>query len=578
MLAAIENFVNAGIQTALQPKILIRDTVPSGMFINTKYADTSYFKTEEFKTKALVIIDSKEIGNVGNDYVEKNKEKYSTYVVYNPAEAKKAFGVKGKYGVIKLTQNDAMFISANTIIYDKANETIKLTGAGSTVKGNLSNSLIYLEDKIISPEELNNIQPEKISSINILKGDKLNDITDAKGKTSVIYISLKADDLPEVFVQSTSNKIGTFVNVLLDKTNLLYIGIDNPITVVTDGINEKDLAVTISQGRIVNTEGKLYAFVSYPGKAVITVQKRDNPGITKSFEFDVRRVPNPNDPDFPEELKISNSQEPKIYLGSRTGGDISLADLKAQKEIRVTRGYTLHNAMVYFAGPGFENVVTATLNSTSLSAYQVFFNRCQEGTRIVFDNIHVKDKNGVSKKLSEPQTYIVADNSITGSSLQNKAADAKQNSDDNKIFIRSEVAPDFPGGDDAWRFFLQQNLDANTPVNHGAQAGKYTVLVKFIVNSDGSIRDVKCENDPGYGMCEEAVRVIKKATNWIPAIQNGKKVTVYKKQPITFVVKDKIKTTASNIYSVPLKVHLTTDGKVDTYNMVGNGTFTVKPG
>jgi protein TonB len=39
-------------------------------------------------------------------------------------------------------------------------------------------------------------------------------------------------------------------------------------------------------------------------------------------------------------------------------------------------------------------------------------------------------------------------------------------------------------------------------------------------------------------MCQEAVRVIKKTKNWTPAIQNGRNVNAYRRQPITFVVEE----------------------------------------
>ena len=39
-----------------------------------------------------------------------------------------------------------------------------------------------------------------------------------------------------------------------------------------------------------------------------------------------------------------------------------------------------------------------------------------------------------------------------------------------------------------------------------------------------------------YGMEEEAVRVLKKAAKWEPAIQNGHKVKAYRKQVIVFEV------------------------------------------
>jgi protein TonB len=34
----------------------------------------------------------------------------------------------------------------------------------------------------------------------------------------------------------------------------------------------------------------------------------------------------------------------------------------------------------------------------------------------------------------------------------------------------------------------------------------------------------------------EAVKVIKKGPNWTPAVQNGRQVNAYRKQPITFQV------------------------------------------
>ena len=40
----------------------------------------------------------------------------------------------------------------------------------------------------------------------------------------------------------------------------------------------------------------------------------------------------------------------------------------------------------------------------------------------------------------------------------------------------------------------------------------------------------------------EAIRLIKTSPNWLPAIQNGKKVNAYRKQPVTFQLIDDKKT------------------------------------
>jgi len=111
-----------------------------------------------------------------------------------------------------------------------------------------------------------------------------------------------------------------------------------------------------------------------------------------------------------------------------------------------------------------------------------------------------------------------------------------QKEDENKIFEKVEVEASFPGAEGAWKKFLERNLNPSTPVDNGAPEGTYTVYVQFVVSKDGSISDVKALTNHGYGMEQEAIRVIKKGPAWNPAVQNGRKVNAYRKQPITFQV------------------------------------------
>ena len=108
--------------------------------------------------------------------------------------------------------------------------------------------------------------------------------------------------------------------------------------------------------------------------------------------------------------------------------------------------------------------------------------------------------------------------------------------DENKIFEKVEIEASFKGGESAWRKYLERNLNPNTPVDNGAPEGTYTVWVQFVVDKEGAISDVKGLSNKGYGMEEEAVKVIKKGPPWEPAVQNGRKVKAYRKQPITFIV------------------------------------------
>jgi periplasmic protein TonB len=87
-----------------------------------------------------------------------------------------------------------------------------------------------------------------------------------------------------------------------------------------------------------------------------------------------------------------------------------------------------------------------------------------------------------------------------------------------------------------WVRFLERNLNGNVPVDNGAPAGKYAVLIQFVVDTEGKISDITAISNNGYGMEDEAIRVLKKANKWDPAIQNGRQVKTYKRQLITFKI------------------------------------------
>ncbi len=104
------------------------------------------------------------------------------------------------------------------------------------------------------------------------------------------------------------------------------------------------------------------------------------------------------------------------------------------------------------------------------------------------------------------------------------------------LFTREESEAVFPGGDEGWRDYLERHLNPNVPVNNGARAGKYKVIVKFIVTKDGTVKDVFAETYHGYGMEKEVIRIINKGPKWIPAVQYGRKVNAYRRQPVVFLV------------------------------------------
>lgn len=104
--------------------------------------------------------------------------------------------------------------------------------------------------------------------------------------------------------------------------------------------------------------------------------------------------------------------------------------------------------------------------------------------------------------------------------------------DYDKVFTKVENPAEFPGGPDAWRRYLERNLQYPEAAQESGTQG--VVRVQFIVDKEGNISEVQALNDPGDGLAEEAVRIIKRGPKWTPAEQNGRKVIYRHIQAITF--------------------------------------------
>ena len=103
---------------------------------------------------------------------------------------------------------------------------------------------------------------------------------------------------------------------------------------------------------------------------------------------------------------------------------------------------------------------------------------------------------------------------------------------DQPVFAIVEEMPEYPGGNPALMDFIQNNLqypDSGLTLNLQG-----TVYVNFVIDIDGSVRDVKVLRGIGYGFDEAAVNVVEKLSNFIPGQQRGKPVQVSFNLPIKF--------------------------------------------
>ena len=83
-----------------------------------------------------------------------------------------------------------------------------------------------------------------------------------------------------------------------------------------------------------------------------------------------------------------------------------------------------------------------------------------------------------------------------------------------KIEIKSFIT-----GDSSFVESLEKRILKSIKIPQNLKKGKYLIGVRFITTKDGTISDVTCEEDPGFGLCQEVMTIVKKSSRWLPAKQ-----------------------------------------------------------
>lgn len=101
-----------------------------------------------------------------------------------------------------------------------------------------------------------------------------------------------------------------------------------------------------------------------------------------------------------------------------------------------------------------------------------------------------------------------------------------------KIFTAVEQQAQFPGGQAALMKWLQNNLRYPERAQQNDIQGR--VIVKFVVNADGSIEQAQVVKGVDKDLDNEAIRVVKRMPKWQPGKNNGVAVRSYFTLPVTF--------------------------------------------
>ncbi len=111
-----------------------------------------------------------------------------------------------------------------------------------------------------------------------------------------------------------------------------------------------------------------------------------------------------------------------------------------------------------------------------------------------------------------------------------ETSENKQN--DEPLFLAVEKDPEFPGGRDSLRTFIRNTLEYPPKAKKAGIEG--TVVLRFVVNSDGSISNIQTHRGVNKALNQEAKRIVKSMPKWKPGRQRGKKVRCAVSLPIPF--------------------------------------------
>ena len=104
--------------------------------------------------------------------------------------------------------------------------------------------------------------------------------------------------------------------------------------------------------------------------------------------------------------------------------------------------------------------------------------------------------------------------------------------EEEEIFVFVEEYPSYPGGEEALYKYLGENIQYPDVARDNGITG--TVVIRFVVEKDGSITKAAIAREIGGGCGKEALRVVNAMPKWKPGKQSGKAVRTEFTLPVQF--------------------------------------------
>lgn len=178
--------------------------------------------------------------------------------------------------------------------------------------------------------------------------------------------------------------------VMLDKMNVFYIGVPNPVT-ISSGTGWDKTHVSMAGGSLTPAggPGKFTVKVSQVGKASITVNAD---GKASTYDFRVKRIPDPV-------LKVGPSAGGRIQSVMFKNQSFARADLE---NFEFDAHFNIISATIYFSGANFPNVQQGEIHSGSLEPVKGYLAKSIPGTAVNFDNVKVQGPDGIVRSIPGP--------------------------------------------------------------------------------------------------------------------------------------------------------------------------------
>lgn len=159
-----------------------------------------------------------------------------------------------------------------------------------------------------------------------------------------------------------------------------------------------------------------------------------------------------------------------------------------------------------------------------------------KGKVIVTDSVIAEKTTqlNIENKTTVATTLTGTDGSLISTEIGgggNKTTGGNEINDD----FRVDSGPEYEGGLPALYKFVSSHL--KYPVIASEMGKEGTVFVKFVVDEKGKVSNLSLLNNIGYGLDQEALRVVALIPNFIkPAMVSGEAVKVYYQLPIKFTM------------------------------------------